>query len=145
MIAVLLTVLLQAANSQTTVAAAATKFVPNVKWQPKTVVIADFTCRGKKEQAILGSNSTDIVVAVFVKGTSQRPEILQYSAKVRNAASAELTIEDQDYNPRDEIGVDLPGFRRSKTCKGLNLTDGRSDSAHIYWNHEAQRFDDWVP
>jgi hypothetical protein len=59
-------------------------------------------------------------------------------------ASAELSIEDQDYNPKDEIGVDLPGFMPSKKCKGLNLSDGRIDSAHIYWNHEANRFDDWV-
>jgi hypothetical protein len=53
-------------------------------------------------------------------------------------------VEDQDYDPKDEIGADLPGFRRSRTCKGLNLSDGGIDSAHIYWDHEARRFEDWV-
>jgi hypothetical protein len=37
----------------------------------------------------------------------------------------------------------LPGFQQSKTCKGLNLSDGETDSAHIYWNHKALRFGEW--
>jgi hypothetical protein len=124
--------------------AAAAKYVPGVKWQPTTVITADFSCRGRKEQAILGADSADIVIAVFLNGTNQKPEVLRYSAKVRNARSVELTNEDQDYDPKDR-GVDLPGFKRSRTCKGLNLSDGRSDSAHIYWNHTDRRFDDWGP
>jgi len=108
------------------------------------VITADVTCRGKLEQAILGSSSSEIVVAVFLNGTSQRPEILRYSAQMRNVGTAELKVEDQNYDPKEEMGTDLAGFRRSRTCKGLNLSDGRVDSAHIYWNHEARRFDDWI-
>jgi hypothetical protein len=137
--------ILQTGTPVPSVAAAAKKYVPDVEWQPKTVIAADFSCRGRKEQAILGTNSADIVIAVFLNGTTQKPEVLRYSAKVRNASSAELTVEDLNFDPKDVIGVDLPGFKRSSTCKGLNLSDGRSDSAHIYWNHEDRMFDDWVP
>jgi hypothetical protein len=46
------------------------------------------------EQAILGTNSSEIVIAVFLNGTTQRPEVLNYSAKARDAATAELKVED---------------------------------------------------
>jgi len=123
---------------------AATKFVPDVTWHSNSVVSGDFTCTGRKQPAILGLNTSEIVIAVFVNGTQARPEVLRYSSKARNSVTAKLKIEDLDYNPKEVIGVDLPGFRRSKTCKGLNLADGETDSAHIYWNSKERRFDDWT-
>lgn len=104
----------------------------------------DFTCRGRKQQAILGTNAAEIVIAVFVNGISARPEVLRYSAKARNAKTAELKVEALDFDPKADIGYELPGFRRSKSCKGLNLSDGLTDSAHIYWNRESNRFEDWT-
>ena len=122
---------------------AAYKFVPGVTWRTKSVLTADFSCRGRKEQAILGVNDKEIVVAVFLNGPTRPPEVLRYSAEMRDAKEARLTTESLDYDPEDAVG-DLPGFRRSRACKGLNLTDNKIDSAHIYWNHDARRFDDWV-
>lgn len=52
---------------------AAIRYAPGVDWRPGSVVTADFTCRGHKQQAILGANSTEIVVAVFINGTAHRP------------------------------------------------------------------------
>jgi len=130
------------------VEAAAARFVPDVTWRAGSVVKGDFSCRGRVEQAILGTNPADIVIAIFLHGTTKPPEILRYSAKARRAESAELKIESLDFTPQelkeiaDSIGGEIPpGLRASKTCKGLNLSDG--DSAHIYWNHKARRFDDW--
>ena len=60
------------------------------------------------------------------------------------AKDARIRIEDLDYNPVEDLGYDLPGFERSKTCKGLNLADDNTDSLHIYWNHKARRFDYWL-
>jgi hypothetical protein len=134
---------LQAA-AQPALPAAASKFVPGVTWRPNSVLTADFSCRGRKEQAILGSTATEIVIAVFLSGTSAPPEVLRYTAMARNARTATLTIESLDYDPKKQDDLDLPGFRRSRTCKGLNLSDGRVDSAHIYWNHDTKRFDDWA-
>ena len=124
--------------------AAASKFVPGTAWQPKSVVEADFTCRGRKEQAILGVTAEEIVIAVFIGGTTQPPEVLRYSAKVRDPRLAKLTIEGLDWDPKEDEGIELPGFERSRTCKGLNLSDAEIDSAHIYWNHAGKKFSDWV-
>jgi hypothetical protein len=96
------------------------------------------------QTAILGASPSQIVVAVFLNGTNSRPEALRYPAKVRGPASATLQAESLDYDPKEDPGYVLSGFQRSKTCKGLNLSDGKIDSAHIYWNHESLRFDDWV-
>jgi hypothetical protein len=107
------------------------------------IVTGDFDCSGRKQQAILRVNKTEIAVLVFVHGIGNRPEILRYLATVRNPNSAELTVESLDYDPKAEIGADLPGFQRSMTCQGLNLSDGEVDSAHIYWNHNSNHFEDW--
>ena len=125
------------------VSQAASKFVPGVTWRPNSILTADFSCRGRQEQAILGVTAREIVIAVFLNGPAEAPEVLRYSADVRDARDAKLTLESLDYEPKDDIG-DLPGFRRSRTCQGLNVTDDKIDSAHIYWNHEAKRFSDWV-
>jgi hypothetical protein len=120
---------------------AAAKFVPGVQWRPESVVSGDFTCRGRREQAILGAGQDDVVIAVFLNGRSSQPEVLRDS--LRNRISAQLITEDLDYEPTEIPGYALPGFRRSKRCLGLGLDDQMVDPAHIYWNHDAHRFSFW--
>ena len=106
----------------------------------------DFSCRGRKDRAILGTSKSEIVVAIFVDGLGRPPKVLRYSAGERDPTTAELTIEDLDFDPKrfkSEVGELPDGLRPSRTCKGLNLSDGKVDSAHIYWNRKARRFDDW--
>ena len=136
------TLILSAADAPSLPAAAA-KFVPGVRWRAKSALIADFSCRGYREQAILGMTAKDIVVAVFLNGLAEKPEVLRYSSEARDPKSIKLTIESLDYDPKEEVG-NLPGFQRSRSCQGLNLSDEKVDSAHIYWNHETGRFADWV-
>lgn len=122
---------------------AARRFHPSVQWLAKSAIAADFTCLGRTEHAILGTKKDAIFIAVFTNGLTSRPQLLEYSARVRNSATVAIEPEDQNFDPAKELGYKLPGFRPSKTCKGLNFSDGHGDSAHIYWNHAARRFDDW--
>lgn len=140
---ILLAVALPGAQAPS-VAMAAARFLPEVDWRAESSVSADFTCRGRRESAIVGTTSKEIIIAIFIDGVSQKPEVLRYSAAMRDTRTAKLTTETLDYDPKDEDAGDLRGVRRSKTCQGLNLSDEKVDSAHIYWNHEAKRFDSWV-
>jgi hypothetical protein len=123
---------------------AAMKYFPTVTWRRHSIVSSDFTCQGRKQHAILGVSESEILIAVFVSGLGKRPDVLRYSGRARNPKTAELRIEDLTYDPKELIGSDLEGFERSTSCKGLNLSDGERDSAHIYWNHKTYRFDDWT-
>ncbi len=129
----------QVANSEDSVTKAATRYVPGVIWHIESLIRADFTCRGHKQMAILGESSEAVVVAVFLNGLYHRPEVLRSKFP---RGSTKLEAEDLDYDPKD-LGYPLPGFQRSKTCKGLSLDDGATDPAHLYWNHESGRFDFW--
>jgi len=120
---------------------AANKHVPGGTWHSESVVISDFTCRGLKEQAILGITAQEIIVVVFINGLQNKPEIVR--DKVHTPADAELTIENLDYDPNEQAGVELEGFLRSKECKGLNIADNHVDSFHVYWNHKDSKFDWW--
>jgi hypothetical protein len=137
LITLLLALLSQLTAGQDTVMRAATRYVPGVTWRAKSVVTGDFTCGGRRQTAILGTSATEIVVAVFLNGTDKRPEVIRSSGRQSNSVT--LTTEDLDY----ELDYTLPGFQRSKTCKGLVLDDGEVDPAHFYWNHESLRFDAW--
>lgn len=143
-ISLLMAALLLGAVGAPSIIAAASKFVPGVTWRSQSVLTADFTCRGRREQAILGVTPKEIVIAVFLNGTAAPPEILRYSAAVRDANTVKLTVESLDYDAKDAYVRDLPGLRRSHACKGLNLSDDMIDSVHIYWNHDARRFSDWT-
>ena len=135
----------QAAGTDTTsIKNAAHRYFPMATWRERPIISADFTCSGRKEWAVLGTTPSEILVAIFVKGQSEKPEILHYSRSVRNASTAVLAPEDMDYDPQEDPFYALPVFERSKTCKELNLSDGEVDSAHIYWNHKARRFDAWT-
>jgi len=133
-------------NQNLQVIGAANKFMPGISWKENSVVIGDFTCRGRIEQAILGVSQPEtarpyMILAVFLDGINKQPEIIRDS--IHNPAYAELTTESLDYDPRENVGDTLEGFQRSKTCKGLNIADGQRDSFHIYWNHESREFDWW--
>jgi hypothetical protein len=120
----------------------AAKYFPGVRWQ-EGAVTGNFTCQGRTEKAILGVSKSEILIAVFTGRSNKKPVVLRYQ-RTRNIETLKLTTEDLDYDPKAEIGTDLPGFQRSKKCSGLNLSDGEVDSAHIYWNHESHRFQDWT-
>lgn len=135
-----------AVNASPPVAAAAKRFHPSAHWQERSVVQGDFSCRGRRELAILGTSQTEIVVAVFLNGLSRKPELLQFSASVRNAESAVLTTETLDFSVQEfesEVGPLPEGLRPSKTCRGLNMSDQETDSVHIYWNRKSRQFDGW--
>jgi hypothetical protein len=129
--------------SSSSVVSAAKKFVPGVNWLEKSVVAGDFTCRGSQQQAILGTNADEVVLAVFVNGLNTRPEVLRDRFRDRLSRGLKLTVESLDFDPKADLGYVPPGFQRSKTCKGLNLTDGDVDARHLYWNATAGWFDSW--
>jgi hypothetical protein len=123
------------------IVSAANKYVPGITWHSESIIIGDFTCRGRKEQAILGITQQEIIVAVFIDGLDTKPEIVH--DKIHVPADAQLEIEGMDYDPKDQIGATLEGFQRSKICNGLNIADDHTDSFHVYWNHRAHEFNWW--
>jgi hypothetical protein len=129
------------AEQRIAVVSAANKYVPDVTWHSESVVSGNFTCRGRAEQAVLGITAEEIVVVVFINGLENRPESLR--VKAHNPADSELTVEDLDYDPKEQSGVQLAGFVRSTVCKGLNIADHHVNLFHLYWNHKDSRFDRW--
>jgi hypothetical protein len=118
---------------------AAGKYFAAVTWRADSVVSGDFTCSVKKDWAILGTNTSELLIAMFISGPGGKPEVLRHSGSAPNPSTVALSIEDLNYDPQKETGYALPGFQRSKTCKGLDLSDGEIDSAHIYyWNHKGE-------
>jgi hypothetical protein len=118
---------------------------PMVLWQAHRVLKANLTCLGHQDLAVLGTEETRTIIAILAKGRSKRPIVLEIDSDL-SAASVTFTVESQDFEIGDGKHGDvapLPGFKRSKTCKGLRLDDDRIDSVHIYWNRAESRFQTW--
>lgn len=136
-----------AATTPGEIEAAARRELPGVSWKVESVVAGDFTCRGRQsEYAILGTSKTEIVIAVFASGQSKPVDSMRFPASSRDPKSAVLSKEDLDFEVAElqrEVGPLPEGLQPSKTCIGLNLSDGLVDSAHIFWNRKTGRLDSW--
>jgi hypothetical protein len=119
---------------------------PGVRWDVNSALRFDFDCDGRSDHAFIGRNEGRVYVGL-VRATGQRPEILEFavSGSIQAAICAEpatLMIESLDFDPTADYGK-IDGFRRSRTCVGLELRGGECDSIHLFWNHEKQHLDWW--
>lgn len=129
------------------VKAAADQFVEGVAWSSASVLEADFSCTGKVQQAILGTWAKEIAVAIFTQGINKPPALVQFDASDRNIAATKIRLDDYNLSAEEIAGVsgETPvGYRPSTTCHGVRLSDDSHEAAHIYWNHDNQRFDVWA-
>jgi hypothetical protein len=129
------------------VQAAALKFAGGVAWRADTVIASDFSCTGKVQQAILGALPDEILVAIFTHGLDQAPEVLRFDAGDRNILASKIRVDDYALSVAEITGVSgaaPAGYRQSTVCHGVRLSDDSSEAAHIYWDHDHQRFDSWT-
>ncbi len=120
-----------------------------VVWDSASKVVGDIDCDSLVDTAMVGRTSKTIQVGI-VFGVPTRTNIttIDIAPEVQNAlptGDVSLTAESIDYDPAtvEEGPGELEGFRKSSTCTGLNLSDGETDSLHMYWNHRANRLDWW--
>jgi len=129
------------------VRAAAEKFTGSFMWRPATLLTADFNCTGKVQHAILGTSIKEIAVAIFTDGLDAPPALLRFEAEGLRAVESKIRLDDYTLSAAEiaDISGAVPvGYRPSGTCHGVRLSDDSSDAAHIYWDHDNQRFDSWV-
>jgi hypothetical protein len=134
------------ATASNKVESAAKRFEPTISWRANSVLDGNFSCKGRREKAILGTSKSEIVIAVFLHGLTNKPEILRFSATSRRLESVTLIIESLDFTTEEfegEVESVPSGLQPSKVCVGLNLSDQLTDSTHVYWNRKTARFESW--
>jgi hypothetical protein len=119
---------------------------PDIQWDAKSALRADFDCDGSLDEAFLGRSAGKVYVGVVRAGVEQ-PEILEFGVDPSRQAAicqepAKLAIESLDYDPTEEVGR-IDGFVRSRRCKGLVLSGGECDEIHLFWNHKTKHVTWW--
>ena len=138
---------LVAAAQTPTIDVAAARFHPQVEWHSRSTLNGDFSCQGRQEQAIAGISQNEILVAIFTGGLESSPQLLRFTRASRERAVLELATENMNFDTRkmaQMLGEVPAGMRPSATCKGIHLINGKTDSIHIYWNHDKRLFDYWL-
>ena len=117
---------------------------PQVAWNGKGVLAADFDCDGTEDYALEGRKGEGVAVMVVLGPVTPKSKISveEIEADELCGVPIALSLESLDYDPGKEIG-ELPGFERSKKCKGLNLGSGECDAFHFFWNHKTAALDMW--
>jgi hypothetical protein len=114
---------------------------PEVGWDEKSLVTADFDGDGKSDQAALGFVGDRFVLAIGRNtgpGTYSR-QLLSFGINgTEHAATCGPTIV-LEVHPvscayqTDE--VTLPGCVASSAASGLTVGGGECDAIHLYWHH----------
>ena len=114
----------------------------------KRLLTGDVDCDGHADAIsyFVSSGAVSVEVRFSQKGHATQSLTFAIGAdsqKSLRAAPAKVSLESLDFDPKDEEMGDLPGFQRSKFCKGIVLDDQQSDPIHVYWDHDAHRLAWW--
>ena len=112
-----------------------------VKWDVTSAVIADVTCDGKPDAAIVGYENDKVVwLGVVIGGKKDivlKPITMSFTVDSRNQTSfcsIPVHIEVQPISCKDEDIGTLPGCKEVKGCSEFSMIDNACDSFHFYWD-----------
>ena len=93
------------------------------------------------------SEKSGFVVMIQPAAENARPSYLIFMPRGRDPKTLQLKVEDLDFDRdhdfKKELEAAAPGLVPSKSCKGLSLGDGETDSHHIYWHRKKKAFRSW--
>jgi len=127
---------------------------PDVRWDTDSQIVEDFNGDGKLDFALLGYAKDAIgkdlaVVALKIEKPDKKPDVqfLVFGIEAGRqgavcAMPVKLSSEKFDCTNADSTQK-LPGCRKSKHARGLNLSGGDCDAIHLYLNHISQEMSWW--
>ena len=118
----------------------------DAQWKLNQAITADVACDGKRDVVLLGSTEHEVIILVFRSGLKKKPDAILFQTSRVAKETVSLTTESLDVDDTDfkqMLGETPEGFRRSKICKGLRLSDGQKDALHVYWHRKRHELSAW--
>lgn len=105
----------------------------------------DVNCDGKSDEVFTASDQSRFYVAAVLGPITakSRSSVVAFRLSGNSQDSFCDAFESLTPEALDATGDEPPGYRPSKTCKGLRLVAGECDSLHLYWDHSANALDWW--
>ena len=120
---------------------------PNVQWDAKSGVTANFDGSQKSGGAMLGyaGNKVTLAIQTGSGAKGRRFQYLDFSVGPGTqaavcAAPAKLEVYPLDCTTEDGT---LPGCKATARMSGLSIVDGECDSIHLYWSHSSKSMQWW--
>ncbi len=108
----------------------------------------DIDCDGKADFAQLVQSNARLLLKVELSGEAKVNELVFGLGRADRQDSLSgvhptLGVEQLSDDLSDALGENPQGYTAVPGCFGLNISDGESDSIHIYWNSEARMLNWW--
>lgn len=123
---------------------------PKIKWE-RMLGKADINCDGKQDYIAIGKAKNRLYVAVVIDPLNEKSKVSSINIGLGNEGSQDslgetnpsVRIVPLDYDPKEATGLAAEGFKRSKSCKGVEIGGEETDEFNVYWNHKKGILDWW--
>lgn len=124
--------------------------LPAVEWRFDSLLTADFNDDRLEDYAISGRAADRFYIAVILSPLSQQSPMAMLDFGIGGAGQddlcegdSNLTLENLDYDPNENLGATLTGFKRSPKSHGIIIGGDMCDKIHVYWNHTENKLGWW--
>lgn len=118
---------------------------PSVRWDERSVVVADITCDGKPDRIAVGYGKDNNVWVGLVHGGT-RPVTMQFPVGREHSTSfcsTPVRLEASPLACSDEDVGALSGCKEVKGCSAFSAVDDSCDSFHFYWTASRNKLVWW--
>jgi hypothetical protein len=121
-----------------------------IQWKSENILRADLNDDGELDYAIYGiKNNRQVIVVVVLSPIENKSKVhalelgIGGCQKCVSRLPIVMTKESMDYDPKEAIDGDLPGFKQSKTAHEIEINDKETDPIHVFWNYQTKALDWW--
>ena len=121
------------------------KAYPAVAWNEKSVTLADVNCDGKPETILLGSEKSEVVIAIVSPKSQKKPQLFSFpisSATQNGFCRMPVRIVVSPLECESDSGP-LPGCKPTRSCKEFTVADDECDGFNFYWDSSRKSLAWW--
>jgi hypothetical protein len=119
---------------------------PDIQWKNKFIIV-DIDCNGNPDKVFYVQDAKSISIGLVMNGNTKTPIVdTLVVARGKQGSLCSLPVKVSKYSldlDIEQAVISAPGFKRSRSCQSVQISDDQCDSFHLYWNHAMKSAQWW--